>query len=93
MIIKGVSPEQIVEETVLIEPTVVIAFSNIVNEAVVEHPFNVATTLITSVPVNELVEYVGTELGPLTSVPSLKKVKSTEPPPPPAVNVTLSPEQ
>ena len=42
MIIRGVSPEHMVVEAVVIEPTVVIAFSTIVREARLEHPFNEA---------------------------------------------------
>ena len=89
----GVSPEQIVvEPEAVIVPIVVIAFSDNVKLATPEHPLIVPCTLIISLLLKALVVNVDNKLGPLTSIPFLKKV-NTAVPPAPAENVTLLPEQ
>ena len=74
----------------------VIAFSVKVKLAIPEHPLIVPSTLIISLLLKALVVNVDNKLGPLTSIPFLKKVNNALPPAPaekttslPAQNVLL----
>ena len=69
-----------------------IAFSVNVKLATLEHPFIDPSTLMISLLLIELVVNVEIKLGPLTSIPFLKKV-NTAVPPAPAEKITSLPEQ
>ena len=87
------SPEQIVVEPVaVIVPTVVTAFSVKVKLAIPEQPLVVPSTLIISLLLKALVVNEDNKLGPLTSIPFLKKVNNALPPAP-AEKITLLPAQ